>query len=315
MKILLEKQNSKCPICKNMDFDIALKKDRYNFKINTSICKKCWLVMTNPLLDKWFLNDFYKNHYRRYYESVAVPNSNYFLKLVWRAARRIKYISKYLRNWIKYLDIWSAEWSYLWLVKQFYEIEETWIEPNKKYSEYSIKKKDLNVINDIYENIKLKDNYFDIISHFHVLEHIYDINHFIKFNFDKLKNWWILYIEVPNIKWNWSGIWMFHIAHLYNFSKISISNLLIKNGFILEDIQEYEDEVFWSILRLIAKKSEKKDNSIEKENHNQIKNHILKNVNKISRLEYILLNLSKKIIWIENTKKITQKIKKYVKRK
>lgn len=316
MKIKLNKNKTNCPICFSNKFEIILQQDRFWFNIKTTVCEKCGLVMFNPLPEKSFLDNFYIKYYRKYYESTETPNEEYFLKFIWRASKRINYISKYLKNDINYLDIWSADGSYLWLIKQFYKIKETWIEPNNKYSQYSIEKKWLNIINDIYENTNLKDNQYDIISHFHVLEHIYDINHFINFNYKKLINNGILYIEVPNILWDWAWIWMIHLWHLYNFSEKSLTNLLIQNWFIIEKKDISNDEIFWPIIRIVAKKIDNSvNNNIIKENYKEIKRHIINNVNKISKLEFLIIQLSKNIIWDTNTKKLIKKVDQYVKRK
>jgi SAM-dependent methyltransferase len=314
MKIKLNEIKDNCKICKWIDFSIITDKDRYWFKINTAICKKCWFIMTNPLPDKDFLNNFYKNDYRKYYESIWTPNEDYFLRFIGRASKRISFINDYLSDWLKYLEIWSWEWSYLWLIKQFYNIDETGIEPTWDYANYAINEKNINIKNDIYENVVLKDNYFDIISHFHVLEHIYDINHIIKENHKKLKENWLLFIEVPNVLWNWSWIWMINIAHLYNFSKISLSNLLKINWFTILKIEESNDETFWDIIRVIAKKSDNKS-EIKVENYKEIKKFVLKNINRISKIEFKIITFSKKIIWDYNTKKIIKLINSYVKRK
>ena len=107
---------------------------------------------------------------------------------------------------------------------------------------------------------------------------------------------------------------MIHIWHLYNFSKISLSNLLIKNWFHIEVINEYNDETFWDIIRVIAKKSDNKS-EIKVENYKEIKKFVLKNINRISKIEFKIITFSKKIIWDYNTKKIIKLINSYVKRK
>lgn len=49
------------------DMELIAKKDRYGLPVDTVICKKCGLIMTNPYLTQDSLNEFYDNEYRPLY--------------------------------------------------------------------------------------------------------------------------------------------------------------------------------------------------------------------------------------------------------
>ena len=94
---------------------------------------------------------------------------------------------------------------------------------------------DIRVAQDILE-CQFKDNEFDVITMFHVLEHIADLNRLIIELKRILKPGGILIIEVPNLASYQArlgkGRW-FHIdapRHLLHFTKNSLKNAFTKNG-------------------------------------------------------------------------------------
>jgi 2-polyprenyl-3-methyl-5-hydroxy-6-metoxy-1,4-benzoquinol methylase len=100
-----------------------------------------------------------------------------------------------------------------------------------------------------------RDKKFDLIIMRHVLEHIYDINSFLKEIKSNLRNDnSYLLIEVPNyssvwrkiMKSRWPGY--FYPFHYYVFSNIFLKNLLKKNNFKIIDEKKLEPPIFGSYL-------------------------------------------------------------------
>jgi len=61
-----------CTLCGSSDFTLLAQSDRYGFDLDKRICDKCGLVQTMPALRKEFLDEFYRNHYRRLYTKQSV---------------------------------------------------------------------------------------------------------------------------------------------------------------------------------------------------------------------------------------------------
>ena len=64
----------------------------------------------------------------------------------------------------------------------------------------------------------------------------------------------ILFIEVPNILGNWSGIGMFHIAHVFQFHEASLKNFLARAGFSPVAISTEGNEIHPWAMSFICQK-------------------------------------------------------------
>ena len=53
-----------CNMCSEKDFKTISRRDRYGFKVQTVICKRCSLIFIDPRMDKESYNDFYQQTYR-----------------------------------------------------------------------------------------------------------------------------------------------------------------------------------------------------------------------------------------------------------
>lgn len=116
----------------------------------------------------------------------------------------------------------------------------------------------------IYEKdlleINFGNNKFDIISIWHVLEHVQKPEEYIKKIYSLLKNNGKLLIEVPNFNaWTrkltgkyWLGLDLEY--HLYFFTPESLSTLLKKYGFKIDFVRTFslEYSTFTSVQSLIS---------------------------------------------------------------
>ena len=102
---------------------------------------------------------------------------------------------------------------------------------------------------------QLKGKEFDVILMRHVLEHIYNLNNFLKTIKKNLKNKEsLLIIEVPNFDSFWKKImknrWpgYFYPFHYYVFSKQFLKKFLSKNGLQVVNEQNLEPAIIGSFL-------------------------------------------------------------------
>jgi len=101
-----------------------------------------------------------------------------------------------------------------------------------------------------YENVDIYDvnmedvtKKYDCVTISHVLEHIYDLDDFIKNINNILNNDGYLYIEVPNMEYYEDFIvngplQEINIEHINFFSKYALNKLLIKHNFVASTIQD-----------------------------------------------------------------------------
>lgn len=124
------------------------------------------------------------------------------------------------------------------------------VEPNSKARELA-NTKGIKLENDLSEISGM----FDVITMWHVLEHIYDLSKYLEFLKKHLSENGVLLIAVPNFKSKdaikYGALWAANDVprHLYHFSKTSIEKLFNEVNFELVEIKPlFFDSFYVSIL-------------------------------------------------------------------
>lgn len=117
------------------------------------------------------------------------------------------------------------------------------LEPSKEQSQiiasYIGKGK---VYNSFFESSKVKENYFDAITFWHVLEHVHDLEKVIKKANEVLKRGGSIFLEVPNAKsltWSLFGDSYELLAvpeHTLYFSEESLRYTFTRHGFEIKEV-------------------------------------------------------------------------------
>ena len=76
------------------DLITIAKKDRYGLAIDTKICPKCGLLMTNPRMTQESYNKFYDTFYRNIYVGRPYAGEEYYTAQQSRGKRIYEYIMK-----------------------------------------------------------------------------------------------------------------------------------------------------------------------------------------------------------------------------
>ncbi|GJQ05451.1 methyltransferase [Capnocytophaga canimorsus] len=209
------------------------------------------LYQTTPLpqnLSKYYESDVYISHTdskKTLFDKVyqAVKNINFKSK--------IRIISKYKKQKIQLLDIGAGTGDFVLSCKKQMHWEAIGIEPNEKARQLA-EKKQIRLLEN-YDDLKEKS--FDVITLWHVLEHIPDLENEIQKINSLLKEDGILIVAVPNYKsWDAQHYKQFWAAydvprHLWHFSKTSIQKIFTQKGFQLLEIKPMLFDAFYvSIL-------------------------------------------------------------------
>ena len=209
-----------CTLCLGDDFQLISEKDsKSKGKLVVCFCNICSMVSQNSIPTEQEVEKYYASDYRQDYKQVFEPK----LKHVYRAGNlaldRLRFLTK--NNVIsgKLLDVGAGGGEFTYVSSQL-GFESMGIEPNIGYSNYA---------KDQYEaNIKtgqLADVYgkFDVITMFHVMEHIPDPVKTFKKLYDLLNENGSLFIEVPNIEsFSQSPNNTFFKAHIHYFSACTL---------------------------------------------------------------------------------------------
>ncbi len=218
-----------CPISGATDAIEVCSTDRHGKPLRNLISSESGLIYVDPVP---FENteEFYKTEYRKSYKGVHRPKPKHVYRAGKIAMERHFRLSQYLPDEANCLDAGSSSGEFVYLLNQR-SFRTQGVEANLPYAEYSESELNLSVTKSPFSEFKTEEK-FDLITMFHVLEHlenpVRDLSHLGQF----LKPGGKLVIEVPNILYPdmaFSHKW--HPGHLFSFTDQTLPLLLEKAGF------------------------------------------------------------------------------------
>jgi len=245
-----------CPSCKHTEFvnekiitDFSVSKESFAL-VN---CKKCQLLFTNPRPAPENINKYYESEDYISHTDKGNNLTNLLYKLVRTRTlkNKVKLINQY-HNEGSLLDFGCGTGDFLKKAKDN-RWEVTGIEPDIKAKNIASKK----LLSDIYnslEDLPGKENY-DIITAWHVLEHVHDLRGTLKILKKLLSQDGTLIIAVPNYHSYdaevydtfWAGYDV--PRHLYHFNIQSFSYLMTKMRLrLIDTIPMRFDSYYVSLL-------------------------------------------------------------------
>ena len=226
--------------------DNSISKENFELKLNTEFN----MLVTQPVpknLSKYYESEDYISHTdgkKSMFEKVYQLVKNYTLK------KKIKLINSFNSEEKIILDIGAGTGDFLSVCKN-----DNWnvlgIEPNEKARKIAESKK----IN-LQENLsEVKNKKFDVITMWHVLEHVENLQEYIQQLKELLKENGTLLIAVPNYKSYdanyYKEFWAAYDVprHLWHFSQASISKLFaVENISVVKTLPMKFDSYYVSLL-------------------------------------------------------------------
>jgi 2-polyprenyl-3-methyl-5-hydroxy-6-metoxy-1,4-benzoquinol methylase len=190
-------------------------------------------VWTDPRPREKEIKKFYAEEYRVRYKGTWQPK----LKHVYRgglvARARYATLRSFLKSADVILDVGSGGGELVYLLRGL-GYDARGIEPNEGYARYAKDELRLPIAIGFFKELSLSEQIYDVITLYHVLEHLEDPFGTIAGLRPLLKPGGHLIIEVPNIEGTCGEpAHRFHFAHLYNFNPATLAALARKAGYTI----------------------------------------------------------------------------------
>lgn len=220
-----------CPLCGAVEAFRVAAKDRYGRAMSTVVCIHCGLFRTDPLPSSESSARFHRTQYRQMYKGAASPTARRIYRSARLAIARWKHLAPFMPPACSVLDIGSGSGEWLYVLDRMGRRPEG-IEVDPCYADFSVRSYGVSVAKASVFDFDPRGRRFDVITAFHVLEHLADPLAVLRKCHDWLTSDGILAVEVPNLastRQNPSRL--FHPAHLVGFTPGSLHFAAESAGF------------------------------------------------------------------------------------
>jgi SAM-dependent methyltransferase len=255
-----------CALCKKQATKPVLTIDRYLLPVHVAVCTQCGLVHTSRNMTGEALQHFYRDHYRRYYESAESINVRYLFdhKPKLNAAYRMTCIREVMPAFSSVLEIGSGLGYFLDTCRTAGVKQLLGLELGDTFCQYARETLGLGkaVQAARFETLDRLPFAPQLVVLFHVFEHLEDPTGCLRWIAQHMAADGMLVIEVPDITGDWRsmGLRQFHTAHRWYFSPVTLSNMLAANGFTPVFITRDDgDGIYPGNLRIFARRGDAGD--------------------------------------------------------
>lgn len=248
---------SACPICKNNMFlpfltckDYTASKENFNLVT----CKSCAFVFTNPRPKQSEIGKYYQveNYISHTGTQSGLVNKLYHFARKFTLQQKLKLVNSLSKKG-SLLDIGCGTGNFLQVVKND-GWKVTGVEPDPSARKLAIETCGETIHEEAFLN-SIQNQKFDIITMWHVLEHVHELDQRIIQLKNLLQPGGRLIVAVPNCASkdaaHYKSYWGAYDVprHLYHFKPADIKNLFEKNLFTVEKILPMKlDSFYVSIL-------------------------------------------------------------------
>jgi len=245
-----------CPVCGGSNLknhkvvkDHSVSQESFNIMM----CDNCNFQFTNPRPDEGNIGKYYNSEEYISHSDKANSPINFIYKIARKYAlsskrKLINSVANHKKG--RLLDYGCGTGYFLENMKS-----NGWkvygIEPNEKARSIATEKAK---VKENIEQLNLKNKKFDVITLWHVLEHIHDLNDIIKQLKSILKEKGKLVIAVPNIDSYEQSFYEEHWAaydvprHLYHFSQDTMNTLMLKHGLKVKKVYPMKLDAYYISL-------------------------------------------------------------------
>src|SRR5690554_6703880 len=253
-----------CPVCEDTKFNSFLEVTDYMVtkeKFNIVKCDACGFHFTNPIPQPEKIGDYYKSKEYISHSSSKKGMINFLYNQV--RSITLKEKVKWLKNETegnRLLDIGSGTGHFLKVANNS-GFEGIGIEPDTDARDFAHKNNHIRSSSQ-EELYNIEKNSFDVITMWHVLEHIYELRKDLQVVHNILKTGGKLFIAVPNMHAYdaryYKKFWAAYDVprHLYHFRQTDVSRLLLDFGFDLKKVIPMKYDAYY--VSMLSEKYKKR---------------------------------------------------------
>ena len=233
-----------CVLCGANESELLQRGLRHAPDSEVRRCKGCSLVFAWPHPMSQELTTYYSQEYRAEYDDASADEQ--FRLDLDEARQRVRRLLPFIKRNTSLLDIGSGSGAFLDAVRP-YVGSVMGVEPDVGYRNATNSRLNIRVVSEIDD---LKHGPFDVVTLFHVLEHVENPVTFLYEIRGVMKPQSQLFIEVPNVDDMLVSVYRipsylrfyYQKAHLYYFSKETLARTLEKAAYTatIEGIQRYD---------------------------------------------------------------------------
>lgn len=240
----------KSTLPKNIDskkFSARKTPDKIHYQLN--LCQNCGLIFSSPIFPPEKINNLYKKSSYSYSSHLPFLLKTYI--------NLFKNVRKSLGvNHPKVLDIGSSngfflEGLYNMGIKDIYGVE-----PSREEVQNASPKIRKKIKVDFFKNNQFPNNFFDIVTCFHTLDHVVNPNNFIRNIRKILKSKGMVILVVHDTQGLSVRLFkekspIFDIQHIYLFNKENLKRIFEKNKFKVLEVNSLRNEFsleYWVLM-------------------------------------------------------------------
>lgn len=220
-----------CPLCGSARHEPVGDRDRDGRPLRNVLCNDCGLVFVDPPPSRTDLDAWYQHAYRIDYKGVVEPRPHHVLRAGRVALDRLSRIGHLLTSRPRTLDVGSGGGEMLYMLTHAAGASAQGLEPNEGYARHARDRLGLPVRQGFVERGNGIEGGFELITIYHVLEHLAEPAAVARTLHDWLVPGGHLVVEVPCVEATCQAPSnTFHKAHLATWGLPTLSRLGLQAG-------------------------------------------------------------------------------------
>jgi SAM-dependent methyltransferase len=221
-----------CPVCDEPSFTPVASIDRRLKRLPTVMCDHCGLLYTNPMPSEAELNTYYEKYYRFDYQLAATkPKRKHIEKREREALARARQLDGLLSPGARTLDFGAGSGEFVALMLDR-DHDAHGFEPGETYAKHARERLGERIRHTNWQDASYGPE-FDLVTCFHVLEHLSTPIAALERMAQWLKPGGRIYLEVPEMESTLErkGFGSLHFAHVLGFNHHNLSLAAARVGF------------------------------------------------------------------------------------